>query len=160
MPSFDAVSEVDMQELVNAVDQASREIETRYDFRGVDASFSLAANKVTMVAEADFQLQQLLEILKAKLIKRGVDVKSIEIADHFASGKVIKQEVTVREGLDKELTKKVVKLIKDSKIKVQASIQGDKVRVVGKKRDDLQQAMALLREADLDMPLQFNNFRD
>ncbi len=160
MPSFDTVSEVDMQELTNAVDQASREIETRYDFRGVDASFSQADNKVTMVSEADFQLQQLLEILKSKLIKRGVDVKSIDVADHYASGKQVKQEVTVREGLDKELTKKIVKLIKDSKTKVQASIQGDKVRITGKKRDDLQQAMALLREADLDMPLQFNNFRD
>lgn len=160
MPSFDTVSEVDKQELSNAVDQASREIETRYDFRGVDASFSLTDNKVTMVSEADFQLQQLLEILKNKLIKRGIDVKSIDVADHFASGKQVKQEVTVREGLDKELTKKIVKLIKDSKTKVQASIQGDKVRVTGKKRDDLQQAMALLREADVDMPLQFNNFRD
>ncbi|MCL6415979.1 YajQ family cyclic di-GMP-binding protein [Aestuariirhabdus sp. Z084] len=160
MPSFDTVSEVDMQELTNAVDQASRELETRYDFRGVEAAFERNENKVTMVAEADFQLQQLLEILKGKLIKRSIDVKCLDVADHYASGKQVKQEVTIREGLDKEITKKIVKLIKDSKVKVQAAIQGDKVRVTGKKRDDLQQCMALLREAELDLPLQFNNFRD
>ncbi|RRJ83308.1 YajQ family cyclic di-GMP-binding protein [Aestuariirhabdus litorea] len=160
MPSFDIVSEVEMQELTNAVDQANRELETRYDFRGVDASFDRSENKVTMIAEADFQLQQLLEILKSKLIKRSIDVKCLDIADHYASGKQVKQEVTVREGLDKELTKKLVKLIKESKVKVQAAIQGDKVRVTGKKRDDLQECIALLRETELDMPLQFNNFRD
>ncbi|WP_426414785.1 YajQ family cyclic di-GMP-binding protein [Aestuariirhabdus sp. LZHN29] len=160
MPSFDAVSEIDMQELTNAVNQANRELETRFDFRGVEASFERTENRITMIASADFQLQQLLEILKAKLIKRSIDVKCLDIAEHYASGKLVKQEVTVREGLDKELTKKIVKQIKDSKIKVQAAIQGEKVRVTGKKRDDLQQCMALLREAELDMPLQFDNFRD
>lgn len=160
MPSFDIVSEVDSHELTNAVDQANRELETRYDFRGVEASFSLTGKQIQLTAEADFQLQQLLEMLKSKLVKRGIDAKCLDIADFYGSGKLVKQEVTVREGLEKELAKKVVKLIKDAKTKVQPAIQGDKVRVTGKKRDDLQAAMALLKEADLDMPLQYNNFRD
>ncbi|MCX4028360.1 YajQ family cyclic di-GMP-binding protein [Endozoicomonas sp. SM1973] len=160
MPSFDIVSEVDSHELTNAVDQANRELETRYDFRGIEASFSLTEKQIQLTAEADFQLQQMLEMLKGKLIKRGIDVKCLDIADFYGSGKLVKQEATVREGLDKELAKKVVKLIKDAKLKVQAAVQGDKVRVTGKKRDDLQSAIALLKETTLDMPLQYNNFRD
>ncbi len=160
MPSFDVVSEVDKHELTNAVDQANRELESRYDFRGVDASFSLSDSQITLAAEVEFQLTQMSDILDAKLVKRGIDIVCLERKEPYGSGKQMKQDVQVREGLEKDLTKKITKLIKDSKIKVQAQIQGDKVRVTGKKRDDLQEVMALLREAELDMPLQFNNFRD
>lgn len=160
MPSFDIVSEVDMHELSNAVDQANRELATRYDFRGVEASYERNELVITMTANADFQLKQMLEILQVKMHKREIDIKCLEVKDHYGSGKQVKQEVNVRQGLDKELSKKIVKLIKDAKLKVQAAIQGEKVRVTGKKRDDLQEAIGLLREANLDMPLQFDNFRD
>ena len=160
MPSFDIVSEVDMHELTNAVDQAQREISTRYDFRGVDANFEHKGDTILMTADADFQLRQLVEMLQGKMVKRSIDIKCMEVKDHYASGKQVKQEAVVRQGLDKELSKKIVKKIKDSKLKVQAAIQGEKVRITGKKRDDLQAAMAALREAELDMPLQFDNFRD
>ena len=160
MPSFDIVSEIDMHELTNAVDQANRELATRYDFRGVDASYEHKKENITMTADADFQLKQMIEILHNKMVKRGIDIKCMEEKDHYGSGKQVKQELLVKQGLDKEQTKKIVKLIKDSKLKVQAAIQGDQVRVTGKKRDDLQEAIALLKEADLDMPVQFNNFRD
>lgn len=160
MPSFDIVSEVDLQEVRNGVDNSTRELTTRFDFRGVEASFSLAENKITMKAEADFQLQQMLEILGGKLIKRDIDIKAMDLADVVHTGKTFSQEVTILQGIESDMAKKLVKLIKDSKIKVQASIQGDKVRVNGKKRDDLQQVMALIRESDLEQPFQFNNFRD
>ena len=160
MPSFDIVSEVDMHELTNAVDQASRELTTRYDFRGVDANFEHKSETITLTADQDFQLRQMVEMLQGKMVKRGIDIKCMEVKDHYASGKQVKQEAVVRQGLDKDLSKKITKLIKESKMKVQAAIQGEKVRVTGKKRDDLQSAMALLREAELDMPLQFDNFRD
>ncbi len=161
MPSFDIVSEVDMHELTNAVDQANRELTTRYDFRGVDASFSKNADtQIQMTADADFQLTQMLEMLKTKMVKRNIDVKCLEVKDFYPSGKQVKQDVSVRQGLDKELAKKITKMIKDAKLKVQPAIQGDQVRVTGKKRDDLQTVIALLKEADLDMPLQYSNFRD
>ncbi|WP_422132581.1 YajQ family cyclic di-GMP-binding protein [Endozoicomonas sp. ALD040] len=161
MPSFDIVSEVDMHELTNAVDQANRELTTRYDFRGVEASFEKSGeNQIVMTADADFQLLQMVEMLKTKMVKRGIDVKCLEVKDHYGSGKQVKQDVIVRQGLDKEQAKKIVKMIKDAKLKVQPAIQGEQVRVTGKKRDDLQTAIALLREADTEMPLQYNNFRD
>ncbi len=160
MPSFDVVSEVDMHEVTNAVDQASREVSTRFDFKGSNASFELNEAVVTMKAESEFQLQQMLDILQTKLNRRGVDIACLELGDTQQSGKEVRQEVTIRQGLDSELSKKIVKLIKDAKLKVQAAIQGDKVRVSGKKRDDLQQVIALLKEAKLDLPLQYNNFRD
>lgn len=160
MPSFDIVSEIDMHELTNAVDQANRELATRYDFRGVDASYEHKKENIIMTADADFQLKQMIEILHNKMVKRGIDIKCMEEKDHCGSGKQVKQELLVKQGLDKEQSKKIVKLIKDSKLKVQAAIQGDQVRVTGKKRDDLQEAIALLKETDLDMPVQFNNFRD
>ena len=161
MPSFDIVSEVDMHELANSVDQANRELTTRYDFRGVDASFEKSGdNQIVLTADADFQLTQMVEMLKTKMVKRKIDVKCLEVKDHYGSGKQVKQDVIVRQGLDKEIAKKIVKMIKDAKLKVQAAIQGDQVRVTGKKRDYLQTAIALLREADLNMPLQYNNFRD
>ncbi|MGB0360735.1 MAG: YajQ family cyclic di-GMP-binding protein [Endozoicomonas sp.] len=161
MPSFDIVSEVDMHELTNAVDQANRELTTRYDFRGVDANYEKSGEKsIILTSDADFQLAQMVEMLKTKMVKRGIDVKCLEVKDHYGSGKHVKQEVEVRQGLDKDLAKKLVKLIKDEKLKVQAAIQGDQVRVTGKKRDDLQTVITFLREKELDMPLQFNNFRD
>ncbi|MGO0308546.1 YajQ family cyclic di-GMP-binding protein [Endozoicomonas acroporae] len=161
MPSFDIVSEVDMHELANAVDQANRELTTRFDFRGVAASFEKSGEKqIVMTTDADFQLVQMVEMLKTKMVKRGIDVKCLEVKDHYGSGKQVKQEVVVRQGLEKDIAKKIVKMIKDAKLKVQAAIQGDQVRVTGKKRDDLQTVIAFLREADLDMPLQYNNFRD
>ena len=160
MPSFDVVSEVDMHELTNAVDQANRELTTRYDFRGVDASFSQKDTDIHMTADADFQLTQMLEMLKTKMVKRGIDVKCLEVKDFYPSGKQVKQDVSVRQGLDKEQAKKITKMIKDAKMKVQPAIQGEQVRVTGKKRDDLQTAIALLKDAELDMPVQFTNFRD
>ncbi len=160
MPSFDVVSEVDAHEVTNAVDQANRELTTRFDFRGVEASFKQADNQVEMLADADIQLRQMIDILKAKLVKRSIDVACLDIGDMQGIGKQLRQIAVIRQGLDTDLCRKIVKQIKTSKIKVQAAIQGEKVRVTGKKRDDLQQVMALLREAELDMPLQFNNFRD
>lgn len=160
MPSFDVVSEVDMHELTNAVDQASRELTTRYDFRGIDASFERSGEEIVLAAEVDFQLKQMLEILQIKLVKRGIDIKCLEEKDPYASGKQMKQSLAVKQGLDKELSKKIVKKVKDAKLKVQPSIQGEKVRVTGKKRDDLQEAIALLKEGGFDLPLQFDNFRD
>ena len=160
MPSFDIVSELDSHEVTNAVDQANRELTSRYDFKGVKAEFELQDDTITLVAEVDFQLQQMLEVLRAKLTARKIDIRCMEVKDPDLSGVKAKQTVILRQGLDQVLCKKITKLIKDSKMKVQSQIQGEKVRVTGKKRDDLQQAMALLRESDMDLPLQFNNFRD
>ena len=160
MPSFDIVSEVDHHELSNAIDQANREIGTRYDFKGSDARIEQAHNQLTLITESESQIKQMTPILKEKMSKRGIDVNCLEFADIVEMNKKARQQVLVREGLDKELARKIVKLIKDSKLKVQASIQGEQVRVNGKKRDDLQQVMKLLKEANLGIPLQFNNFRD
>jgi len=160
MPSFDVVSEVDFHEVTNAVDQANRELRTRFDFRGVEASFERGDDVVTMTADADIQLQQMLDILQSKLNRRGVDISCLEVADAEKLGKKVRQKVTIRQGLDKDLSRKIVKLIKEKKLKVQAAIQGEKVRVTGKKRDDLQQTIAMLKQAELEMPLQYDNFRD
>lgn len=159
MPSFDVVSELDKHEVTNAVDNAIKELDRRYDLKG-KGSFAFKELTVTLTAEADFQLQAMIEILKLSLIKRKLDIKCLEIKDPYASGKEMKQEATLREGVDKELAKKIVAHIKDAKLKVQAAIQGEQVRVTGKKRDDLQEAIAALRAKEFDMPLQFNNFRD
>ena len=160
MPSFDVVSEIDTHELTNAVDQASRELSQRFDFKGTNAAFELEETTVTMSAEAEFQLKQMLEILKLRISKRGIDVACLEIKDPEVNLAKAKQAVIVRQGIDADTGRKVSRLIKDSKLKVQSQIQGDKVRIVGKKKDDLQEAIAFLRKADVDMPLQFNNFRD
>lgn len=161
MPSFDIVSEVNKHELSNAVDQTNRELDNRFDFRGTDAKVEQSEKTLTMYASSDFQLDQLLDILRLKLVKRGIDVSCLELKDPVGYGKMRKQDVIVREGVDKDLSRTIVKLIKESKIKVQAAVQGDSVRVTGKKRDDLQQVMALLKgHESVDMPLQFNNFRD
>jgi uncharacterized protein YajQ (UPF0234 family) len=160
MPSFDTVSEVDHHELSNAIDQANREIGTRYDFKGSDARVEQVDNQLTLSAESDFQIKQMTPILKEKMSKRGIDVSCLEFSDVIEMNKRARQQVLVREGLDQELARKIVRIINDSKIKAQAAIQGDQVRVTGKKRDDLQQIMKLLRKANLGIPLQFNNFRD
>jgi uncharacterized protein YajQ (UPF0234 family) len=160
MPSFDVVSEIDTHELTNAVDQAVRELSQRFDFKDTDAAFELEDTTVTMTAPADFQLKQMLDILKLRIAKRGIDVACLEVKDPEVNLARAKQLVVLRHGIDAETGRKVSRLIKDSKLKVQAQIQGEKVRVTGKKRDDLQEAMALLRKASLEVPLQFNNFRD
>lgn len=160
MPSFDIVSEVDLHEAANAVDQANREVGTRFDFKGSGAQFELKDAVITLQAENEFQLQQMLDILQPRLAKRGIDILCLKIDPPQISGKQARQTVTLRQGIDTVLAKRIVKLIKDSKMKVQAAIQGDQVRVTGKKRDDLQESMALLRKSELDLPLQFNNFRD
>ena len=161
MPTFDIVSEVDKHELTNAVDQANREVNNRFDFRGTDASVEQSDKVLTLNANSDFQLDQLLDILRMKLIKRKVEVSCLEVKDSIGNGKMRKQEVIIREGIDKDLSRKIVKLVKESKIKVQSAIQGESVRITGKKRDDLQAVMALLEGNDsLEMPLQYNNFRD
>lgn len=160
MPSFDIVSEVDTVELRNAVDNANRELETRFDFRNVEASFELKSDIVKLAAEGEFQISQMQDMLRNNLAKRGVDTRAMELKEPVRSGKNWYKEIVFKQGLETLLAKKIVKMIKDAKIKVQASIQGDKVRVTGKKRDDLQAVMALLKQSDLEQPLQYNNFRD
>lgn len=160
MPSFDIVSEFDNHEVDNAVDQANREVSTRFDFKGSDAKFSFADDKITLSAENDFQLNQMLDILRKKLAKRGVELGHMQIDDPVIQHKSAIQTITMQQGLKQELAKKIVKLIKNEKVKVQASIQGDQIRVTGKKRDDLQTVISFLREKELDQPLQFQNFRD
>ncbi|MFJ3482311.1 YajQ family cyclic di-GMP-binding protein [Pseudomonas sp. NPDC090202] len=161
MPSFDVVSELDKHEVTNAVDNAIKELDRRYDLKG-KGSFEFKEKELTvnLTAEAEFQLEAMIEILKLALIKRKIDVQCLEVKDAYPSGKVMKQEATLKEGIDKELAKKIVAHIKDAKLKVQAAIQGEQVRVTGKKRDDLQEAIAALRAREFGMPLQFNNFRD
>lgn len=160
MPSFDVVSEIDKHELTNAIDQVNREISTRYDFKGSDAKVELKGTSMTLDATGDFQIKQMHDILYNKLIKRGIDTRCLDLGKIQPSGLRVRQEITVREGIDKETAKKVVKKIKDAKLKVQAAIQGEQVRVTGKKRDDLQSVMAMLKESDIELPLQFTNFRD
>lgn len=160
MPSFDIVSEVDMPEVNNALDQSRREVATRFDFKGVEASFELKDKEITLTADSEFQLEQMLDILKGKMVKRNVDAKSLQEGDVQKSGKQVFQVLTIQQGLEADMSRKIVKLIKDSKAKVQTAIQGEKLRVTGKKRDDLQEVIAMLRDAKLDVPVQFNNFRD
>lgn len=160
MPSFDVVSEVDAQEVRNAVDQATRELGTRFDFRNVDASFELGEGHILMAAEEEFQLGQLYDLLVNKLVKRQVDPAALEKQKVEAQGKQKRQRILLREGIDKDAGKKIVKAIKDQKLKVQAQVQGEQVRVTGKKRDDLQAAIAVLKELDLGLPLNYTNFRD
>ena len=160
MPSFDIVSEFDQHEAANAVDQANREVQSRFDFKGVDASFALEGDKVQLEAEVDFQLKQMLDVMRSRLIARGIDARCMDIKDPVLSGVKARQEVVLKQGLDQAEAKDVVKRIKASKLKVQAQIQGEKVRVTGKKRDDLQAAIAQLRASASDLDLQFTNFRD
>jgi uncharacterized protein YajQ (UPF0234 family) len=160
MPSFDVVSEIDLHEVTNAVDQASREVDQRFDFKGTGAKFEQKEAVLTLSAQADFQLKQMLEILKLKLSKRGIDVACLKIDEPVTTGQTARQLVTLRQGVDTELGKKIQRLVKDSKLKVQAGIQDKQVRVTGKSRDDLQSAIALLKKGGFDLPLQFTNFRD
>ena len=160
MPSFDIVSEVNHHEVTNAVDQAAREVSQRFDFKGTNAKFELKDGAITMSAPADFQLKQMLEILKLKLSKRGVDLGCLKIDEPVTTGQTARQVVTLRQGVDTELGKKIQRLIKDSKLKVQAALQDQQVRVSGKSRDDLQTAIALVCKAEFDLPLQYTNFRD
>lgn len=160
MPSFDTVSEIDHHELANAIDQVNREVGTRYDFKGSNAKVELAGNQLTLEAESSFQIKQMTPILNEKLSKRGIDLDCLEYAEVNEMNKRARQLVQIKEGLDKEVARKAVKVIKDSKLKVQAAIQGEQVRITGKKRDDLQSAIEMLKQADIDLPLQFNNFRD
>lgn len=160
MPSFDIVSELNPHEVANAVDQANREVGTRFDFKGTGAKFELAELVITLSAPADFQLKQMMDILKLKLTKRGIDIVCMKVDEPVVTGQTAKQVATLRQGIDTELGKKLQRLIKDSKLKVQAAIQDKQVRVTGKSRDDLQSAIALVRGSKLDLPLQFTNFRD
>ena len=161
MPSFDVVSEIDLVEVRNALEQANKEISTRYDFKGSDARIEQSDKVLTAFADAEFQLDQVKDILIAKLAKRNVDVRCLDYGKlEKVSGNKVKQTVTIQVGVETELAKKIVRLLKDAKLKVQAAIQGDTVRVSGAKRDILQEAIALIRKEITDTPLQFNNFRD
>ena len=160
MPSLDVVSEVDLQEVRNAVDQANREVGTRFDFKGITASFELAGDVIKLASERDFQLRQMMDILRQKLVKRGVDIGSLDIKDSTTSLSAARQEVGLKQGIDTETAKSMIKALKAAKLKVQAQIQGEQLRVSGKNRDDLQEAIAHLREGDWGLPLKFTNFRD
>lgn len=160
MPSFDIVSEVDAHEVSNAVDQAAREVSQRFDFKGTNAKYELKDSVVTLSAQADFQLKQMLEILRLKLSKRGIDVACLKVDEPVVTGQTAKQVATLREGIETELGKKIQRQIKDSRLKVQAALQDRQVRVTGKSRDDLQSVIALVRKGEYDLPLQFTNFRD
>jgi len=161
MPSFDVVSKLDLHELTNAIDQANRELATRFDFKGSDAVFERSEETVvTLKAPAEFQLKQMLEILKQRLAARHIDIRCAEIADPEVNLATARQKVTLKQGIEQALAKDIVKRIKDAKLKVDVQIQGDKLRINGKKKDDLQTAIALLRGAEIKMPLQYENFRD
>ena len=160
MPSFDVVSEIDHHELTNAVDQMNREISNRFDFKGSDAKVEVKQQALNVEAKSEFQIRQMHDIIYKKLAARGIDTACLEQGRVEERGMRAYQTISVREGVDKELAKTIVKLIKESKMKVQAAIQGEQVRITGKKRDDLQSAIEMLKQADIDLPLQFNNFRD
>ena len=160
MPSFDVVSELDGHEVANAVDQANREVDTRFDFKGTGAKFEVSDFVIAMEAQADFQLKQMLDILTQKLARRGIDVGCMKAEEPEIALNKARQKVVLRHGIESDLARKIVKLVKDAKLKVQSQVQGDQVRVTGKKRDDLQEVIALLKKAELGLPLQFTNFRD
>lgn len=160
MPSFDVVSQVDLHELTNAMDQANREVGNRYDFKGTDAKYSFDNNVITMDGNSEFQLEQMMDILYQKMSKRGIGLGALVAEGPQQSGKRHLQKITLKQGIDKELGKKIVKLVKDSKTKVQPSIQGEQVRITGKKIDDLQAVIAMLKDSDIKQPMQFENFRD
>ena len=160
MPSFDVVSEVDKHELTNAVDQANRELATRFDFKGTAARFELEGYVVTQVAPSAFQLKQMIDILRGRLSARGIDVRCMDVAEPLENLGGARQKITIRQGIEQAVAKKLIAAVKQAKIKVETQINGDKLRVSGKKRDDLQQVIALLRKTDVELPLQFQNFRD
>jgi uncharacterized protein YajQ (UPF0234 family) len=160
MPSFDIVSEVDMHELTNAVDQASREISQRFDFKNVDAKYDLKEKLITLHAQHEFQIEQMLDMLRSKLAKRKIDVNALKVEPVESIGMRAQQKVIVQQGVETEIARKIVKHVKELKMKVQVSIQGEKLRVTGNKRDDLQQVIANLRQQSFGLPLQYDNFRD
>ena len=161
MPTFDIVSEVDQVEIRHATENTQRELATRFDFRGVEASVTLKDEVVTLTAESDFQCRQLLDMLSKNLVKRNVDPYVIDVDEEAVhSGKTFSLQVRFKQGIDQPMAKKIIKLVKEAKIKVQTAIQGDKLRVTGEKRDDLQETIALIKGADLGQPFQFENFRD
>ena len=160
MPSFDIVSEVDKHELTNAVDQATRELTNRFDFKGVDATFELDDNVITLSAPSDFQLKQMLEILRQRLTARRIDVRCLDVAEPEINLATARQKVKVKQGIEHSVAKKIVTAIRDAKLKVETQINGDRLRVTDTKKDDLQLAIALLRKTELDVSLQFDNFRD
>ncbi|OGT53854.1 MAG: YajQ family cyclic di-GMP-binding protein [Gammaproteobacteria bacterium RIFCSPHIGHO2_12_FULL_42_13] len=160
MPSFDVVSELNQPELINAIDQANREVSTRFDFKGTNSSYKLEKEEITIATENDFQLKQMADVLNNKLTKRGIDLRHCDPQPPVIQHKTATQAIKLKKGIETEIAKKIVKSIKDSKFKVQASIQGDQVRVTGKKRDDLQEVIAFLRNGNFPLPLQFTNFRD
>jgi uncharacterized protein YajQ (UPF0234 family) len=160
MPSFDVVSEVNVQEVRNAIDQANRELATRYDFRGIEASFALDENAIQMRAPEEFQLDQMADILRGRFARRNLDARCLVADKVEAAGKEKRQRFRLITGIDKDKSREILKLVKESKLKVQASVMGEKVRISGKKRDDLQAVIALLREGELGIPLQFDNFKD
>jgi uncharacterized protein YajQ (UPF0234 family) len=160
MPSFDIVSEIDKHEFTNALDTANRELGTRFDFKGSDAKFDVDGFVITQRAPSDFQLKQMLDILRARLIARGIDIRCMEVGDVETNLAEARQKVTIKQGIEQKLAKKIVGIIKDAKLKVEAQINGEKLRVSAKKRDDLQDVMALLKKSDIELPLQFDNFRD
>lgn len=161
MPSFDIVSEIDLHELTNAVDQANREITNRFDFKGTDSRIEKTDATLKLVAPTEFQVNQVRDVLHAKLAKRNIDARSLDAGKVVESNNEAQQEIIVRQGIDKDLARKLVKIIKESKLKVQSAVQGDQVRVTGKKRDDLQEVIAMLKnEKSIELPLQYTNFRD
>ena len=160
MPSFDVVSHFDAHEATNAIDQANREVTNRFDFKGTGSKFVLEENVVNLTSQSEFQLQQMLDILRQKLVKRGIDIACMKEEELEISGNEARQKVILRQGIETSLARDLVKKVKASKIKVQTAIQGEKLRVSGKKRDDLQAVIALLKDADVDLPLQYENFRD
>lgn len=160
MPSFDVVSEIDQHELNNAIDQANREISNRFDFKGTDSKVELTDNSLLITSSSEFQVKQIHDILESKVVKRGIDIRCLVYGDIEENNKEAKQPVTIKKGVDTELARKIVKMIKGSKLKVQAAIQGEQVRITGKKRDNLQETITMIKEAKFDLPLQYINFRD
>ena len=160
MPSFDVVSDFDAHEASNAIDQSNREVTTRFDFKGTGSKYELDGQIISLTSQSDFQLQQMLDILRQKLVKRGIDIACLDEKEPEFSGNEARQQVILRKGIDSDLARKLVKMVKGSKLKVQAAIQGDQLRISGKKRDDLQAVITLLKNADVELPLQYENFRD
>jgi uncharacterized protein YajQ (UPF0234 family) len=160
MPSFDVVSEIDQHELTNAVDQANREINNRFDFKGTDSKIEMVDNSLTIISASEFQVKQIHDILETKVTKRGIDIRCLDYGEILENNNQARQLVNIKKGVDKELARKIVKMIKSSKLKTQAAIQGDQVRITGKKRDDLQATITEIKAAKFDIPLQYINFRD
>jgi uncharacterized protein YajQ (UPF0234 family) len=160
MPSFDVVSDFDAHEASNAIDQSNREVTTRFDFKGTGSKYELDGQVISLTSQSDFQLKQMLDILRQKLAKRGIDIACLDEKEPEFSGSEARQQVILRKGIDSDLARKLVKMVKGSKLKVQAAIQGDQLRISGKKRDDLQAVITLLKNADVELPMQYENFRD